>query len=89
MQSSRQAQNAPYVTVFEGIVLWFKPLLSYGFIQFDGDRTLFFHRDQINAPVGYRHLTAGDFVSFEIGEDFKGSPSALRVTRIETIGGAR
>jgi cold shock CspA family protein len=90
IQNTQNAHRAPTVTVYEGVVLWFKPVMGYGFIQFDGDQTVFFHRDAINAPIGYRQFAAGDFVSFEMGRDFKSRPAALKVTRIENItGGAK
>jgi CspA family cold shock protein len=65
---------------FEGKVKWFNETKGYGFIQQDGGPDIFVHYSAIKAD-GFRTLTEGDKVSFEIVEGERG-PKAANVTKI-------
>lgn len=62
--------------VFNGIVKWFSPVKGYGFIVF-GTVEVFVHYSQIEGR-GYRNLTEGDRVLFELVDLGKG-PQAIKV----------
>lgn len=62
----------------KGTVKWFNAEKGYGFITpEDGNEDLFVHHTNI-AVEGYRTLTDGQEVEFEIGEGRKG-PEATNV----------
>ena len=50
-----------------GIVKWFNGQRGYGFIQRDGEPDIFIHYRDI-AMDGYKILTEGDKVTFDIRE---------------------
>lgn len=61
-----------------GKVKWFNNTKGYGFIaRDDGKGDVFVHYSQIQGD-GYKQLSEGDHVSFEIGDSAKG-PRALNV----------
>jgi cold shock protein len=61
-----------------GIVKWFNESKGYGFIQQeDGGADVFVHHSGINAS-GFKSLSEGDKVSFEIEQGKKG-PAAVNV----------
>ncbi len=65
----------------EGIVKWFNDKKGYGFIeQEEGGGDVFVHHTAINMP-GFRSLTEGERVSFEIEKGNKG-PAAKNVERV-------
>lgn len=64
----------------EGIVKWFSDKKGFGFIEQDGGKDVFVHHSAINSS-GFRTLSEGDRVSFEIKEGPKG-PAAVDVTKI-------
>lgn len=65
-----------------GTVKWFNAEKGYGFIEReDGQGDVFVHFSAINAD-GYRTLTEGQRVSFEVTQDVKG-PRAANVTVID------
>jgi len=64
----------------EGKVKWFNETKGYGFIQQDGGPDIFVHYSAIKAD-GFRTLTEGDKVSFEIVEGERG-PKAANVMKI-------
>jgi len=70
-----------------GVCLWFTPARGYGFLVYsDGPTdglTIFAHRDNIVADTGHQVIKAGEAVSFIIGSDFKGRPSALKITKLQ------
>jgi cold shock protein len=62
-----------------GIVKWFNESKGYGFIQQeDGGADVFVHHSGINAS-GFKSLSEGDKVTFEIEQGKKG-PAAVNVT---------
>ena len=64
----------------EGTVKWFNDQKGYGFIEQEGDKDLFVHHSAIDA-VGFKSLTEGDKVSFEVEETDRG-PSAKNVRKL-------
>ena len=61
-----------------GIVKWFNERKGYGFIEQDEGPDVFVHHSGINA-TGFKSLSEGDRVSFDIEEGQKG-PRAVNVT---------
>ena len=61
-----------------GVVKWFNEKKGYGFIEQEDGPDVFVHHSGISAE-GFRSLTEGDQVSFEIEQGQKG-PSAVNVT---------
>ena len=67
-----------------GIVKWFNNVKGYGFIGRDGNPDVFVHYTAISGK-GYRTLTEGDAVEFEVVQGTKG-PQAANVVRRPTEG---
>jgi len=65
------------IAVAEGQVKWFNEKKGYGFIQQDGGKDLFVHYTAIQGD-GFKTLTEGQRVRFEIEETDKG-PKAKNV----------
>ena len=65
----------------EGKVKWFNDSKGFGFIQQEGGKDIFVHHSAIQGQDGFKSLTEGDRVSFEVGEGFKG-PAAANVRKI-------
>jgi len=61
----------------QGTVKWFNAEKGYGFIAREGQKDLFVHHSAIQMK-GYRSLTEGERVEFEIGQGQKG-PQAINV----------
>ena len=57
--------------MLDGKVKWFNPRKGYGFIATDDGRDIFVHYSSISGD-GYKTLTEGDNVTFEIVEGEKG-----------------
>lgn len=62
----------------EGTVKWFNDSKGYGFIEQEDGPDVFVHHSAINA-TGFKSLSEGDRVTFEIEQGEKG-PSAANVT---------
>jgi cold shock protein len=63
-----------------GRVKWFNDAKGYGFIEQEGGRDIFVHYTAI-AGEGFKSLTEGQKVEFEIIEGAKG-PQATKVTKL-------
>jgi CspA family cold shock protein len=64
----------------QGTVKWFNSEKGYGFIAQDGGQDVFVHFSAIQAD-GYRSLTEGQRVEFEVTQGQKG-PQADKVTAL-------
>lgn len=64
----------------EGKVKWFNDAKGYGFIEQDSGGDVFVHHTAIQA-VGFKSLTEGERVSFDVKVGQKG-PAADRVIRL-------
>jgi CspA family cold shock protein len=62
-----------------GKVKWFNEAKGYGFIKQDSGRDIFVHYSEIQEE-GFRTLSEGDLVEFELREGAKGL-EATKVTR--------
>ncbi len=64
----------------EGRVKWFNDQKGYGFIEADGGNDVFVHHSSIEGE-GFKSLSEGDRVSFEVEKGAKG-PSATKVRKL-------
>ena len=64
----------------EGTVKWFSDKKGYGFIEQEDGKDLFVHFSAIDMD-GFKTLTGGDRVSFEINESERG-PEARNVKKV-------
>jgi CspA family cold shock protein len=68
------------IIVPEGKVKWFNDQKGFGFIEQDGGKDLFVHHTAITGE-GFKSLSEGQRVSFEVEETSKG-PKAKNVQKI-------
>jgi CspA family cold shock protein len=61
----------------QGTVKWFSDQKGYGFIEQDNGEDIFVHHSEIQG-TGFKSLSEGDRVTFEIGAGKKG-PAAQNV----------
>jgi CspA family cold shock protein len=66
--------------VVSGTVKWFNEKKGFGFIQQDGGGDVFVHHSAITMS-GFRTLTEGDRVTFEVEQGQKG-PAAKNVKKL-------
>ena len=64
----------------EGVVKWFNDKKGYGFIAREEGKDLFVHHSSIEM-TGFRTLSEGDRVSFDINDTERG-PEAKNVKKI-------
>ena len=63
-----------------GTVKWFNDAKGFGFIEQEDGNDVFVHHSAINS-TGFRSLSEGDRVTFEVEQGPKG-PAAANVTRV-------
>ncbi|MDJ0781752.1 MAG: cold shock domain-containing protein [Desulfosarcinaceae bacterium] len=63
-----------------GTVKWFNDRKGYGFINEESGRDIFVHFSSIEMP-GFKTLTEGEEVNFEVEESDRG-PEAKNVVRV-------
>ncbi len=56
----------------KGTVKWFNEGKGFGFIEREDGKDVFVHFSSIQGQEGYKTLTEGDSVEFEVIEDTKG-----------------
>jgi CspA family cold shock protein len=64
----------------QGTVKWFSDQKGYGFIEQDNGDDIFVHHSEIQG-TGFKTLSEGDSVTFEIGAGRKG-PAAQNVQKM-------
>ncbi len=64
----------------QGTVKWFNDAKGYGFIKQDGGEDVFVHHTAIQAE-GFRSLTEGDRVEFEVAK----GPTGLQAQNVHKI----
>jgi CspA family cold shock protein len=66
--------------VAQGTVKWFNDQKGYGFIEQENGEDIFVHHSEIQG-MGFKTLSEGDYVSFEVGAGRKG-PAAQNVIKL-------
>lgn len=64
----------------KGTVKWFNDKKGFGFIEQENGDDIFVHHSAINSS-GFRSLSEGDRVSFDVTQGSKG-PAAANVTKL-------
>ena len=64
----------------QGTVKWFSDQKGYGFIEQDNGEDIFVHHSEIQG-MGFKTLSEGDQVTFEVGAGRKG-PAAQNVQKM-------
>lgn len=73
--------NLGGINLHKGKVKWFNESKGYGFIEQDGGNDVFVHYSAIQA-TGFKNLTEGDSVEFELIQGPKG-PQASNVIKVD------
>ena len=76
---SQKSSTQESTKLAEGIVKWFSDQKGYGFIEQENGEDIFVHHSQILGS-GFKTLSEGDRVTFEIGAGKKG-PAAQNVQK--------
>jgi CspA family cold shock protein len=69
------------ILVHRGVVKWFDDIKGYGYIQGKTGEEVFVHFTDIVQEKGFRTLTPGDVVEFEVYVGEKG-PKAMSVIKL-------
>jgi CspA family cold shock protein len=84
---ARDVKNHNYKHIYvgekvlaQGTVKWFNDQKGYGFIEQDNGEDIFVHYSEISGS-GFKSLSEGDRVTFEVGAGKKG-PAAQNVEKI-------
>jgi CspA family cold shock protein len=77
--ATAQAKEA-CTSMIRGTVKWFNDSKGFGFLTREGGPDVFVHHSEIRSE-GFRSLSEGDQVEFEVVDSPKG-PRAANVTRI-------
>jgi CspA family cold shock protein len=67
-------------TMANGIVKWFNDSKGFGFIEQEDGKDVFVHHSAINGS-GFKSLSEGDRVTFDVVQGAKG-PAAANVSRL-------
>ena len=76
----RECLKQEKTTVAQGTVKWFSDQKGYGFIEQENGDDIFVHHSEIQG-MGFKTLSEGDSVNFEVGQGRKG-PAAQNVVRL-------
>jgi CspA family cold shock protein len=68
------------ISMADGIVKWFSDKKGFGFIEREDDSDIFVHYSSINMD-GFKTLSEGDRVSFDVEESDRG-PAAKNVSKL-------
>jgi CspA family cold shock protein len=64
----------------DGIVKWFNDAKGFGFIEMEDGREVFVHYSNLQVE-GFKTVSEGQKVTFDLYEDKNGRPTALNVKR--------
>jgi CspA family cold shock protein len=64
----------------DGIVKWFNDAKGFGFIEMEDGREVFVHYSNLQVE-GFKTVSEGEKVTFDLYEDKNGRPTALNVKR--------
>ena len=76
---SNTKQNKVVIFLAKGTVKWFNDAKGFGFVRMDDGKEVFVHYSAI-VDKGFKSLTEGDTISFDVVEGPKG-PQAANVVK--------